>query len=80
MNIMQSPNTGVGKKLSGTRLLNRTEYPRFKVGDRVMIECFHPKYNGKLGFIEYINGEYVGVRPRWAKYAIQLYRGEISKI
>ena len=79
MNPMQSPNTGVGRKLSGTRLLNRTEYPRFKVGDRVLITRYSLEWNGKMGFITEINGEYHYVRPRWYKHEIELYRCEIEK-
>lgn len=49
-----------------------------QVGNRVKIKNFTEIHNGMLGYIEEIDGGYIMVRPRWAKYIIELYHCEID--
>jgi hypothetical protein len=50
----------------------------YVVGDRVRLMSVGKRWNGKLGFITRIDGEYHYVRPRWYKHEIELYREEFE--
>jgi len=52
----------------------------YAVGDRVRLLGVGKRWNGKLGFITRIDGEYHYVRPRWYKHEIELYRGEFEPV
>jgi len=53
---------------------------RLKKGDRVRIRQYALDWNGKIGFITEINGDYIYVRPRWYKHEMELLRCEVEKV
>jgi len=38
------------------------------------------KFTGMIGFLEYRDGDYFYIRPRWYKHQIELYQHEFEVI